>query len=149
MHVRRNTAAGIAAAFVSLALMPVSSLGDLSHDLSVHRKTAAELRSAIAAESKRIAATDAGLRAARARLAALQARVDARQAQLAAVQQDMIATRKNLERLENKLHDSAHALAENLIADYKDPEPDVVTVVLESHGFNDMLERLQFMARAR
>jgi cell wall-associated NlpC family hydrolase len=38
-------------------------------------------------------------------------------------------------------------LAANLRAGYKDEAPDVVTVVLESHGFADMLESLHFMER--
>ena len=30
---------------------------------------------------------------------------------------------------------------------YKDGEPDVLTVVLESNGFEDLLERTQFLDR--
>jgi cell wall-associated NlpC family hydrolase len=52
-----------------------------------------------------------------------------------------------LTRLENRLHDASSALSANLVANYKDEDPDIVTVVLESNGFADMLERLQFMER--
>jgi cell wall-associated NlpC family hydrolase len=135
----------------ALALLwsPVVSLGDLHKELSSSQETAAQLRAAIAAETKRIAATSAGVRDAQVRLAALQSQVNARQAQLANVQHDVVAARNRLTRLENLQHAAAKLLAANLVADYKDPQPDVVTVVLESHGFSDMLERLSFMRRVQ
>jgi peptidoglycan hydrolase CwlO-like protein len=145
----RSIKRGAAIAALGLLWLPVSSLGDLEHDLSARRSTASQLRAAIAAETQRIDATNAGVREAQRRLAALQAEVNTRQAQLAAVQSDIVTARKRLTRLENRLHDAASALAANLVASYKDQEPDVVTVVLESHGFADMLERLQFMERIR
>src|SRR3954453_838671 len=136
-------------AALALLCLPVSSLGDLEHDLSGRTATATDLRSAIAAQTKRINATPAGVRAAQARLAGLQSQVDAREAQLAGVQHEIVAARNRLTRLENRLHDAAGALTENLVAAYKDEPPDVVTVVLESHGFADMLENLQFMERVQ
>jgi septal ring factor EnvC (AmiA/AmiB activator) len=149
MHVVRSIKRGAALAALALLWLPVSSLGDLEHDLAARRSTAAQLRASIAAETRRINATTAGVREAQRRLAALQAEVNARQAQLAAVQADIVAARKRLTRLENRLHEAATALAANLVASYKDQDPDVITVVLESHGFNDMLEQLQFMERIR
>jgi peptidoglycan hydrolase CwlO-like protein len=134
-------------AVLGLLVLPVSSLGDLEHDLSARTASATDLRKAIAVETQRINATNAGVRAAQARLATLQSQVDARQAQLAGVQHDIVAARNRLTRLENRLHDATKTLSANLVASYKDNEPDVVTVVLESNGFADMLERLQFMER--
>jgi peptidoglycan hydrolase CwlO-like protein len=145
----RSIKRGAALAALGLLWLPVSSLGDLEHDLSARRSTASQLRAAITAETQRINATNAGVREAQRRLATLQAEVNTRQAQLAAVQSDIVSARTRLTRLENRLHDAASALAANLVASYKDQEPDVVTVVLESHGFADMLERLQFMERIR
>lgn len=141
--------AALAASALLLLWLPVTSLGDLHRDLAVRTQTAAQLRAAIAAESQRIAATTAGVRQAEARLAHVQAQVSASQAQLAAVQRDLIAARDHLTRLENRLHAAATALASDLVEAYKDPQPDVVTVILDSHGFADMLERLQFMERVQ
>jgi peptidoglycan hydrolase CwlO-like protein len=146
---RRRLTLALAGGVVLLLWAPVVSLGDLSHDLSARRETASELRAAIAAETHRLEATGASVRAAQARLAFLQGQVQRRQAELAAVQHSIIAARNHLERLENRLHLASKALAANLVADYKDPAPDVTTVVLESHGFNDMLERLEFMERVQ
>jgi cell wall-associated NlpC family hydrolase len=133
----------------SLALLwlPVPSSGDLSHDLAARKATAADLRAAIAAETQRINATAAGVADARARLAELQARVQDQQAKLARVRRRIEAARDALTFLENRYHDAARALAANLVASYEDQPPDVVTVVLESNGFADALERLDYMQR--
>jgi cell wall-associated NlpC family hydrolase len=137
----------VTATTLALLWSPVSSLGDLHRDLSTSRQTATALRAAIIAETKRIAATGAGVRDAQARLAQLQSQVSARQAQLDAVQRDVVSARKRLERLENRQRLATRLLAANLVAGYKDPDPDVVSVVLSSHGFADMLEQLNFMRR--
>ncbi|MFL5840765.1 MAG: hypothetical protein ACJ77Z_10000 [Thermoleophilaceae bacterium] len=146
---RRRLVAGLAVSAAALAWLPVSSLGDLHRDLSSRRATASELRAAIAAENRRIGATGAGVREAQVRLSALQSRVEANQARLAATQRSLVAARDRLAQLENRLHEATTLLAANLVASYKDADPDVMTVVLESHGFADMLERLDFMERVR
>src|SRR3954462_13090745 len=111
-------------AALALLCLPVSSLGDLEHDLSGQRATATDLRSAIAAETKRINATNAGVRAGQVRLAGLQSQGDTGEAQLAGVQHEIVAARNRLTRLENRLHDAARALTANLVAAYKDEDPD-------------------------
>jgi peptidoglycan hydrolase CwlO-like protein len=147
MDVPRLFKRSAALAALGLLWLPVISYGDLEHDLAAGKTTAAQLRASIAAETKRIQATSAGVAQAQTRLAELQGLLTAREAQLTSIQGEIVAARKRLERLENRLHEAAKALASNLVASYKDQDPDVVTVVLESHGFADMLERLQFMER--
>src|SRR5204862_505336 len=88
-----------------------------------------------------------GVQDAQVRLAALQAQVNRRQAQLAGVQRDVIAARDHLTYLENRQHQASTLLARNLVASYKDPDPDIVSIVLNSNGFADALERLNFMRR--
>lgn len=143
------TKRGALLAALGLLWLPVSSLGDLEHDLAARRASAGDLRAAIAAETKRIEATNESVAAAQERLGSLEQQVNVREAELTAVQRDIVAARNHLTKLENRLHAATKALAANLVASYKDQPPDVVTVVLESHGFADMLERLQFMERIR
>jgi cell wall-associated NlpC family hydrolase len=149
MDFMRLTKRGAVLAALALLWLPVSSLGDLEHDLAARRAKATDLRAAIAAETKRIEATNESVANAQERLAGLQQQVTTREAELASVQHGIVNARNHLSRLENRLHAASTALAANLVASYKDQEPDVVTVVLESHGFADMLERLQFMERIR
>jgi peptidoglycan hydrolase CwlO-like protein len=146
---RRRLIVALTACALALLWSPVASLGDLHHELASRRATAAQLRAAIAAETQRIDATSAGVRQARARLAALQRQTAMREAQLAAVQRSVVLARDRLTRLENRLHAAATVLAANLRAAYEDQPPDVITVVLESHGFADMLERLDSMERVQ
>jgi cell wall-associated NlpC family hydrolase len=63
------------------------------------------------------------------------------------VQDQLIAARDRLVWLENRLRASSKALAANLVASYESSPPDLVSVILESHGFSDLLERVSFMRR--
>src|SRR5205085_663398 len=72
-----------------------------------------------------------------------------KQAQLAQTQAALRLQRARLVRLQLQLANADAALAKNLVAQYESDPPDALTVVLESHGFADMLERLDFMKRAK
>jgi peptidoglycan hydrolase CwlO-like protein len=123
------------------------SAADLQSRIDASRSAASSLQSQIAAETGRIAQTSSGLQDARRRLAALQGQLHAREVELRRVQNALLAARDHLLQLENRLRLSSNALAENLRASYERSQPDVVTVVLESHGFNDLLEKVNFMQR--
>ncbi|MGZ6649030.1 MAG: hypothetical protein ACXVHB_16305 [Solirubrobacteraceae bacterium] len=131
----------------AIALSTGSSSGDLRSQISATKSAAASLRSEIAAESAHIRATTGGLNQARARLVALQHDLDAREAQLRSVQTALVAARDRLVYLENRMHQATEALAANLVAEYEGSRPDLVTVILNSHGFSDLLEQVSFMQR--
>ncbi|HEY2160150.1 MAG TPA: hypothetical protein VGH24_02500 [Solirubrobacteraceae bacterium] len=128
-----------------LSFLPATSVGDLGGQISDARSAASSLQSQIAAESARIQHTNQGLAAAQARLDAVQQQLNARAAQLRRVQTDLLAAHKHLLYLENRLRLAASSLAANLVARYEGQQPDLVTVVLESHGFSDLLERVRFL----
>src|SRR5689334_18897093 len=69
MDVARSLKRGTAAAVLGLLVLPVSSLGDLEHDLSARSLSQTRLRASIAAETRRIEATRAGVETAQRRLA--------------------------------------------------------------------------------
>lgn len=146
---RTRLLAGMAIGASGLLTLPVTSLGDLESNLSARTQTASQLRAAIAAETKRIDATSAGVRDAQSRLSALQGVANAREAQLASVQNRRVDARERLTALENRVHKASKLLAENLVASYKNGAPDVLTVILESRGYADLLEQLNFMERVR
>jgi peptidoglycan hydrolase CwlO-like protein len=131
----------------ALALSTGSSSGDLSSQISANKSAAAALRTEIARDSARIRATTGGLNEARARLAGLQHDLDAREDQLRSVQTALVAARDRLVYLENRMHQATQALAANLVADYEGSRPDLVSVILNSHGFSDLLEQVSFMQR--
>jgi peptidoglycan DL-endopeptidase CwlO len=78
---------------------------------------------------------------------AIQTDLDAKRAELARTQEDLRQERIRLARLRARLAEARVALADRLVQLYKADKPDVVTVVLESNGFADLLERTEFMTR--
>jgi peptidoglycan hydrolase CwlO-like protein len=108
---------------------------------------AQSLRAEIAAESHRIAATSDGVARAQQRLAALNERLQAREAQRRAVQEDLVKARDRLLRLENRMRVATRTLAAQLVATYEGDRPDVINVVMNAHGFSDLLDGLEFLKR--
>jgi peptidoglycan hydrolase CwlO-like protein len=127
--------------------LTASSSGDLQKQIDASRSAASALRSAIAADTAQIQQTAGGIAAAQQRLDAVQAELSAREAQLRSVQSDLVAARDHLVELENRLQLSTKALAANLVAAYEGNQPDLMSAILDSHGFSDLLERITFMRR--
>ena len=78
---------------------------------------------------------------------AIQTDLDAKRAELASTQEDLRQERIRLARLRARLAEARVALANRLVELYKADKPDVVTVVLNSNGFADLIERTDFMQR--
>jgi cell wall-associated NlpC family hydrolase len=139
--------AGAIAAALLGSTLTASSAGDLQNQIAAGQSAAASLRSTIATDEAQIRQTSGGLRAAEQRLSALQGELTAREAQLRAVQSSLLAARNHLVELENRLEAASKALAANLVAAYESQQPNLVTVVLDAHGFTDLLEQLNFLQR--
>jgi cell wall-associated NlpC family hydrolase len=142
-----------AAVLAALALallgsnLTATSAGDLQTQIDQQRSAAASVRATIAAETARINQTAGGVAAAQARLSAVQAQLSEREQQLRSVQSRLLAARDELVRLENRLRLASAALSANLVAGYEGSRPDLVSVILESHGFRDLLEQVSFLQR--
>jgi septal ring factor EnvC (AmiA/AmiB activator) len=143
---RAVVAAAVSAALLGTGLTAPSS-GDLQSRIAGTRSAAASLRAQIAADSRQIAATGDGVARAQARLSSVQDRLDARVAELKSVQGRLLAARTHLVDLENRLHASTTALSANLVASYEGGQPNLVSVILSSKGFSDLLNQMGFMSR--
>ena len=77
----------------------------------------------------------------------MQSELSAREQQLRLVQTRLLAARDELVKLENRLRLASAALSSNLVAGYEGSRPDLVSVILDSHGFRDLLEQVSFMQR--
>src|SRR3954464_3191702 len=77
----------------------------------------------------------------------IQSSLSEKQAELRRTQDNLEKARDRLSRLKLYLGRAQKVLAQRLVQMYKDGEPDVLTVVLESNGFEDLLERTQFLDR--
>ncbi len=115
--------------------------------LAADRAAADRLRAIVGAEQRRIAGTRAGLADAEARLAVIVGRVQRRQAQLTEAQDKLVRARIRLTRLQRREIQARRTLADNLAAAYKSGKPTIVTVVLNSNGFADLLGQVEFLKR--
>jgi murein DD-endopeptidase MepM/ murein hydrolase activator NlpD len=77
----------------------------------------------------------------------IQADLDARRAELVATQAKLRSERARLARLRKRLAEGRRILANRLRELYEADRPDLVTVVLNSKGFADLLERGEFLGR--
>lgn len=143
---RRGAVAAAAAAAMLASGVP-NSAGDLQGQINAGQSAASTLKSEIAAETAKIQQTAGGLAAERARLVAVQSELNTRIAQLRHVQTNLLAARLQLVNLENRLQVASQALATNLRASYEGTQPNLMTVILQSHGFADLLENVNFMQR--
>jgi peptidoglycan hydrolase CwlO-like protein len=144
---RATGAAGaLAAAAAVLVSGPAGSgAASLQDQIQSAQSAKSSLQSAISADTTKINQTTNGIQAAQAHLAAIQNDLSRRETQLASVQTQLLDARTHLLDLENYLQRAARALAANLVANYEGSAPNLVSVVLESHGFSDLLERLSFL----
>ncbi len=120
---------------------------DLSSRISQSSNRAEALRAAVAAEAARIRQSSRGVARAQRRLRALQAQTSAQQAELERVRDAFIRARDRLTRLVSLQRNATDALTANLVNAYRTPKPDVVSVVLNSHSFSDLLEKADFIKR--
>jgi len=81
------------------------------------------------------------------RQARIQADLDAKRAELVRLQDELRSERRRLARLRARLIVARRALSTRLVEMYEATKPDVVTVVLNSKGFADLLERGEFIRR--
>ena len=121
------------------------SSADLGAQITTKQDAATRLQGEIAADDAQIQRTSGGLAVAQARLNTVQAVLSVRTAQLVKVEKALIAARDHLTEVENQLEDATSALASNLVANYEGAMPDLTTVVVNSHGFADLLNELDFM----
>src|SRR4051794_3856685 len=77
----------------------------------------------------------------------IQESLNQKQAELFATQNKLEKAKDRLAQLKLYLARAQKVLAQRLVQMYKDGEPDALTVVLESNGFADLLERTQFLDR--
>jgi murein DD-endopeptidase MepM/ murein hydrolase activator NlpD len=66
-------------------------------------------------------------------------------AQLAQKQAELEQAQARLEYLRERLREAIHILEARLVAIYQSNEPDLITVLLQSQGFEDLLARTEYM----
>jgi murein DD-endopeptidase MepM/ murein hydrolase activator NlpD len=139
------------------AVLPVASTGQGTRlqqriDSTRHKigkKKGAErvLTSDIAAYTRRIRRLQGRIGGLQRRQETLQSDLDRKRAQLVQTQAELRSERARLARLRARLVVTRRALSRRLVEMYKADRPDVLSVVLNSDGFAELLERGEFIAR--
>jgi len=105
------------------------------------------LTSDISALTARIDALQGTISTLQGREDAIQSDLDAKRRELSRTQTQLRAVRARLVRLRARFAHARTVLAQRLVEIYKADEPDVISVVLDSHGFADLLENGAYLRR--
>jgi peptidoglycan hydrolase CwlO-like protein len=164
MHIRRTPFTD-AAGVVMLATLAVfvaaiglssrapaaraASTGQLKHRITAGQGRVSSLSGTVRAASGRIGRLDASIAALASRLSRIQANIDAKNAQLDKLRVELADARTRLDQLVAAAAHAQQVLAQQLVASYETDPPNIVSVVIEATGFQDLLNRLAFMQRVR
>ncbi len=97
--------------------------------------------------SRRINKLEAKIKVLRAKQDTIQNDLEAKREELGEIQSDLRSERKRSARLARASPQGRATLEKRLVELYQTQEPDLVTVVLDSKGFSDLLERGEFLRR--
>jgi murein DD-endopeptidase MepM/ murein hydrolase activator NlpD len=121
--------------------------GHIAQRLSTTRQKVHGLAGDVAAAKGRVTALNAGIASVSSRLSGLQRDLDAKRTQLLRLRGQQTTAQARLTHLEGRVTADQQVLARQLVGSYEGARPDIVDVVLEATGFNDLLERLAFAQR--
>ena len=148
-HIKRL----IVAAFLVSALFGVwtiaSSSADLQSQLQASKSAAASLQNQINAQTSQIDQTANGVANAQQRLSTVQAQLDEHVAQLRQVQTQALTAKWHLVTLEKRLAVASADLASNLRSAYESGSPNLVDVILNAHGFSNLLDQVNYIKDAQ
>ena len=124
-----------------------ASAGRLRQQIAGGRRREAGLAGTVAAADGRIAQLGASISALAARLTRLQSDLNAKRAQLIVLHTELTAAQTRLQWLEATEASDQQVLADQVVGSYESDSPDIITVVLEATGFQDLLNQLDFAQR--
>src|SRR3954451_19777517 len=150
--------AGVVLPLLLWSFLPV---GTIASDLSsvqdkieqtqgnIDRKRGSEkvLTTEISGYNHRINALQGDITDLSSKVTTLQADLDRKRAILSRTQSDLRYQRARLVRLKLRFRQAQRVLARRLVEIYQSDQPDLVTVILNSKGFADLLEREEFIHR--
>lgn len=115
--------------------------------ISKRKGTEQVLASDIARWSRKINRLQGSIDTLETRQARIQRDLDLRSARLGRTQRELRFQRARLTRLRTKLKQGQKLLAQRLVDLYQADRPDLLSVVLSSNGFADLIQRSEFLGR--
>jgi murein DD-endopeptidase MepM/ murein hydrolase activator NlpD len=155
----RALLAGVVAPIVLWAVIPVgtiaqSRLSTLQDKINstqgkIEKKKGSEhvLTTQISVYNRRISELQGSISSLTVRVTRLQADLDRKRALLGRIQSELRFQRARQVRLRVRLLEAKHTLSVRLVELYQSDRPDLVTVLLNSKGFADLIEREEFIRR--
>jgi peptidoglycan hydrolase CwlO-like protein len=119
-----------------------STPGALESKIGAASSKEGEVRSGIHADSHQIAGFQGNIDDLQTRLSALESSLSVEQHLLDSIRSQLSVARTRLAALQVQLGHDRHVLVAQVIASYEAPPPDIATVILEAHGFADLIERV-------
>ncbi len=150
-HLRLGIAAFAALAAGAVLPMPSSAepgLGDLNSQLSRQQSREHSLSASVASLSSTISSLGGQIALVRRREADVRAELQRDRAELARIRALLVREQRLVKLLRARLARARMLLARQLVSNYEGDKPDLVGVVLDAQGFNDLLERIDFLRRA-
>lgn len=150
VRLRRTGALAVALAVVATTTAAAApSAGDLQQKIDSAQQRERDLQSTIRSESGAIGGMQGKVDDLTTRQRALEQTLAFERRQLEQTQMALRDARARLTRLQAQLKADKAALAAQLVAQYKTPQDDIVTVVVNAHGFSGLIEKVDDMKRLR
>jgi len=155
----RTFLAGVLAPFVLWVILPVGTLGQSSLNEiqeridstqgKIERKRGSErvLSTDIARYNARIGELQGSITTLTAKVTRIQVDLDRKQSLLDDIQSDLRYQRARMVRLKARLEVARRTLSRRLVELYQSDRPDLMTVLLNSKGFAELIEREEFIQR--
>jgi murein DD-endopeptidase MepM/ murein hydrolase activator NlpD len=124
-----------------------ASVGQLQQQISSGQNRVSSLSGSLSSTSSHLSRLNSSIAALQQRISGIEAALHQHQMELFTIQLQLTAARNRLHRLEAFEAHAEAVLSQRLVNSYESDRPDLVTVVLEATGFQDLLERLSFAAR--
>lgn len=127
----------------TVAAGPVAAgSGTLEGRIAASRAREGELSSGIGNDTHQIDGFQGSIDDLRTRLSALESSLAVERSVLASLKSQLGAARARLDSLQVQLGRDRQVLVAQVVAAYETPPPDIVTVVMQAHGFADLIERV-------
>jgi hypothetical protein len=118
------------------------SQGQLESGISGASAREGQVAAGIRADNRRIGSFQGSIDDLKARLDALESSLRIEQELLDRVKGQLAAARSRMAKLQVELAQDKKVLVAQIVAAYESPPPSIVTVILEAHGFADLIERV-------
>jgi hypothetical protein len=144
-RIRVRYAVALLALFAAAVTAPAlahQSQGALESGISSSTAKEGALGSAIQADSHKIDGFQGSINVLEGRLSALESSLAVERELLARLRAQLKSARSHLAALQIQLAHDKRVLVAQVVAAYESPPPSIVTVILESHGFGDLIERV-------